>query len=211
MARDIAKKDTRVIRAAKEALNFMTANRSTPATGWSRDSPSNSTSPGCPMNCTATTSRHEESRQVSPRRAGAKRPGKWDEDKRTTLDEAVAHIERHDHRYRRLGLPPQSRWRSSAHCCTDVTDLTVVTYGGPDIGLLCSAGKVKKVYYGFVSLDSPPFYDPWFSKARTTGAIVAREMDEGHAPQRFAGCGTTSSVPADAGRAGQFGAGFLGR
>ena len=62
---------------------------------------------------------------------------------------------------------------------TDVTDLTVVTYGGPDLGLLCSANKVAKVYYGFVSLDSPPFYDPWFSHARTTGAIVAREMDEG--------------------------------
>ena len=62
---------------------------------------------------------------------------------------------------------------------TDVTDLTVVTYGGPDLGLLCSAGKVKRVYYGFVSLDSPPFYDPWFAKARTTGAIEAREMDEG--------------------------------
>ena len=62
---------------------------------------------------------------------------------------------------------------------TDVTDLTVVTYGGPDIGLLCSAGKVRRVYYGFVSLDSPPFYDPWFSHARTTGSIEAREMDEG--------------------------------
>ena len=62
---------------------------------------------------------------------------------------------------------------------TAVTDLTVVAYGGPDIGLLCSAGKIAKVYYGFVSLDSPPFYDPWFSRARTTGAIVAREMDEG--------------------------------
>ena len=62
---------------------------------------------------------------------------------------------------------------------TDVTDLTVVTYGGPDLGLLCSAGKVRKVYYGFVSLDSPPFYDPWFAHARTTGAIEAREMDEG--------------------------------
>lgn len=62
---------------------------------------------------------------------------------------------------------------------TDVTDLTVVTYGGPDLGLLCSAGKVKRVYYGFVSLDSPPFYDPWFAKARTSGSIEAREMDEG--------------------------------
>ena len=62
---------------------------------------------------------------------------------------------------------------------TGVKDLTVVTYGGPDLGLLCSAGKVRRAYYGFVSLDSPPFYDPWFSKARTTGAIEAREMDEG--------------------------------
>jgi acyl CoA:acetate/3-ketoacid CoA transferase alpha subunit len=62
---------------------------------------------------------------------------------------------------------------------TDVTDLTVVSYGGPDVGLLCSAGKLRKLYYGFVSLDSPPFYDPWFARARTTGAIIAREMDEG--------------------------------
>jgi glutaconate CoA-transferase, subunit A len=62
---------------------------------------------------------------------------------------------------------------------TDVKDLTVVTYGGPDLGLLCSAGKVKRVYYGFVSLDSPPFYDPWFAKARGAGSIEAREMDEG--------------------------------
>src|SRR5581483_10938379 len=62
---------------------------------------------------------------------------------------------------------------------TDVADLTVVTYGGPDVGLLCSAGKVKRVYYGFVSLDSPPFYDPWFASARTSGLIEAREMDEG--------------------------------
>ena len=60
-----------------------------------------------------------------------------------------------------------------------VTDLTIVTYGGPDLGLLCAAGKVSKAYYGFVSLDSPPFYDPWFAKARTTGAITVREMDEG--------------------------------
>lgn len=62
---------------------------------------------------------------------------------------------------------------------SDVTDLTVVTYGGPDLGLLCSAGKVRRVYYGFVSLDSPPFYDPWFAKRRTSGEIEAREMDEG--------------------------------
>src|SRR5690606_23327319 len=62
---------------------------------------------------------------------------------------------------------------------SDVKDLTVVTYGGPDLGLLCAAGKVRRAYYGFVSLDSPPFYDPWFAKARTSGAIEVREMDEG--------------------------------
>jgi len=62
---------------------------------------------------------------------------------------------------------------------SDLTDLTVVSYGGPDVGLLCSAGKVRKAYYGFVSLDSAPFYDPWFGKARTNGEIVSREMDEG--------------------------------
>lgn len=101
-------------------------------------------------------------------------------DKRTTLEAAVGHI--------RSGMTigiggwgsrrkPMAFVRALLH--TDVTDLTVVTYGGPDIGLLCSAGKVAKVYYGFVSLDSPPFYDPWFARARTTGSIVAREMDEG--------------------------------
>ncbi|HCS57115.1 MAG TPA: acyl CoA--acetate/3-ketoacid CoA transferase subunit alpha, partial [Gordonia polyisoprenivorans] len=26
-----------------------------------------------------------------------------------------------------------------------VTDLTIVTYGGPDLGLLCAAGKVRRV------------------------------------------------------------------
>lgn len=62
---------------------------------------------------------------------------------------------------------------------SDLKDLTIVTYGGADLGLLCAAGKVKRAYYGFVSLDSAPFYDPWFAKARTSGAIESREMDEG--------------------------------
>lgn len=101
-------------------------------------------------------------------------------DKRTTLDEAVAHIKSG----MTIGIGGWGSRRKPmafvrALLRTDVTDLTVVTYGGPDLGLLCSAGKVGKVYYGFVSLDSPPFYDPWFSRARTTGSIVAREMDEG--------------------------------
>lgn len=101
-------------------------------------------------------------------------------DKRTTLDAAVSVVESG----MTIGIGGWGSRRKPmafvrALLRTDVTDLTVVTYGGPDLGLLCSAGKVAKVYYGFVSLDSPPFYDPWFSKARTSGAIVAREMDEG--------------------------------
>ncbi len=101
-------------------------------------------------------------------------------DKLTTLEEAVAGVESG----MTIGIGGWGSRRKPmafvrALLRTDVTDLTVVTYGGPDIGLLCSAGKVSTVYYGFVSLDSPPFYDPWFSRARTTGAITAREMDEG--------------------------------
>ncbi|MGN7778292.1 cholesterol ring-cleaving hydrolase subunit IpdA [Mycolicibacterium sp. 22603] len=101
-------------------------------------------------------------------------------DKRTTLDEAVASVESG----MTIGIGGWGSRRKPmafirALLRTDVKDLTVVTYGGPDLGLLCSADKVKRVYYGFVSLDSPPFYDPWFAKARTSGAIEAREMDEG--------------------------------
>jgi glutaconate CoA-transferase, subunit A len=61
---------------------------------------------------------------------------------------------------------------------SDLTDLTVVSYGGPDVGLLCAAGKVKKAVYGFVTLDSIPT-DPHFKAARQSGAIDAMEVDEG--------------------------------
>jgi glutaconate CoA-transferase subunit A len=57
-------------------------------------------------------------------------------------------------------------------------DLTVVSYGGPDVGLLCAAGKVKRVVYGFVSLDSIPL-EPHFQQARQNGAVEATEWDEG--------------------------------
>lgn len=57
-------------------------------------------------------------------------------------------------------------------------DLTVVSYGGPDVGLLCAAGKVRKVVYGFVSLDSIPL-EPHFRAARQSGTVEAVELDEG--------------------------------
>ena len=61
---------------------------------------------------------------------------------------------------------------------SDLNDLTVVSYGGPDVGLLCAAGKVAKVVFGFVTLDSIPT-DPHFKAARQTGAVEAMEIDEG--------------------------------
>ncbi len=57
-------------------------------------------------------------------------------------------------------------------------DLTVVSYGGPDVGLLCAAGKVRKLVFGFVTLDVIAL-DPHFRNARQSGAIEAMEIDEG--------------------------------
>ena len=57
-------------------------------------------------------------------------------------------------------------------------DLTVVSYGGPDVGLLCAAGKVRKLVFGFVSLDVIPL-DPHFRAARQAGRLAVTELDEG--------------------------------
>jgi glutaconate CoA-transferase, subunit A len=61
---------------------------------------------------------------------------------------------------------------------SDVTDLTVVSWGGPDVGLLCAAGKVKRLLYAFVSLDTIPL-EPHFRVARQQGAIEDEPWDEG--------------------------------
>lgn len=65
-----------------------------------------------------------------------------------------------------------------AICASDVTDLTVVSYGGPDVGKLCAAGKVRKLVFGFVSLDTIPL-EPYFRRARQSGQIEVLELDEG--------------------------------
>ncbi|GAA3955273.1 CoA transferase subunit A [Gordonia caeni] len=101
-------------------------------------------------------------------------------DKTSSLDDVIGELE--DGMTIGLGgwggrRKPMALVRALAR--SDVKDLTVVAYGGADIGLLCAAGKVKRAYYGFVSLDSAPFYDPWFAKARTSGQLESREMDEG--------------------------------
>ena len=100
-------------------------------------------------------------------------------DKRTTGDEVVSEL--------RSGMTigiggwgsrrkPMSLVRAILR--SDITDLTVVSFGGPDVGLLCAAGKIKRLVYGFVSLDSIPL-DPHFRAARQAGEIESVEYDEG--------------------------------
>ncbi|MGH8430837.1 MAG: CoA transferase subunit A [Solimonas sp.] len=57
-------------------------------------------------------------------------------------------------------------------------DLTVVSYGGPDVGMLCAAGKVKKLVYAFATMDAIPL-EPYFRKSRESGAMEVMELDEG--------------------------------
>lgn len=61
---------------------------------------------------------------------------------------------------------------------SDLKDLTVVSYGGADVGMLCAAGKVKKLVFAFVSLDAIPL-EPWFRKVREAGGLEVFELDEG--------------------------------
>jgi glutaconate CoA-transferase subunit A len=61
---------------------------------------------------------------------------------------------------------------------SDLTDLTLVSYGGPDVGLLVAAGKVKRLVSGFVSLDSIAL-EPHFRLARQRGEVEFFEVDEG--------------------------------
>ena len=63
-------------------------------------------------------------------------------------------------------------------CQSDIKDLTVVSYGGPDIGLLCAHKKVKKLIFGFVSLDVIPL-EAHFRQARQNKEIEVMELDEG--------------------------------
>lgn len=60
---------------------------------------------------------------------------------------------------------------------SDVTDLTVVSFGGPDVGLLAAAGKIRKLVAAFATLDSIPL-EPHFRAARERGEIELTELDE---------------------------------
>ncbi len=101
-------------------------------------------------------------------------------DKRMTIDEVVAQLE--DGMTIGIGgwgprRKPMALVRAILR--SDLKDLTVVSWGGADVGLLCQAGKVKRLVYAFVSLDSIPL-EPHFQQARQNGTIPeVVELDEG--------------------------------
>ena len=61
---------------------------------------------------------------------------------------------------------------------SDLKDLTIVSYAGPDVGLLLQSGKASRVVYAFATLDSIPL-EPLFSRARQEATASFREWDEG--------------------------------
>jgi glutaconate CoA-transferase subunit A len=62
---------------------------------------------------------------------------------------------------------------------SDLKDLTIVSWGGADVGLLAEAGKIRKLIYAFVTLDSVPL-EPNFQAARQNATIPEiHEWDEG--------------------------------
>jgi glutaconate CoA-transferase subunit A len=100
-------------------------------------------------------------------------------DKRTTLAEAVAELRDG----MTIGIGGWGSRRKPMALVREILrsglrDLTLVAYGGPEVGLLCRTGRVRKVVYGFVSLDSIPL-EPHFRQARQQGAIETMELDEG--------------------------------
>jgi glutaconate CoA-transferase subunit A len=100
-------------------------------------------------------------------------------DKRLTVDDIVGEL--HDGMTIGIGgwgsrRKPMAVVRAMLR--TDLRDLTIVSYGGPDVGLLCAAGKVSKVVFAFVSLDSIAL-EPHFRNARQAGTVDSLELDEG--------------------------------
>jgi glutaconate CoA-transferase subunit A len=115
-------------------------------------------------------------RRLDPERPGAAVPVP---DKRVTIDDVVASVR--DGMTVGIGgwgsrRKPMALVRALLR--SPVRDLTIVSYGGPEVGLLCKAGKVRRVVYSFVSLDSIAL-EPHYRNARQSGAVQATELDEG--------------------------------
>ncbi len=100
-------------------------------------------------------------------------------DKRTTVDEVIDELS--DGMTIGIGgwgsrRKPMALVRSIVRA--GLKDLTIVAYGGPDVGVLCRTGQAEKIVSGFVSLDSVPL-EPHYRAARQAGTIEAMELDEG--------------------------------
>ena len=94
-------------------------------------------------------------------------------DKRLTEDEVVAQLA--DGMTIGIGgwasrRKPMSLVRAIARSA--LRDLTLVSYAGADVGLLCALGKVRKVVFAFASLDSIAL-EPHFRAARQSGSANA--------------------------------------
>lgn len=100
-------------------------------------------------------------------------------DKRASIDEAIDLLE-HGMTVGIGGWGPRRKPMSLIRAILrrGVRDLTVVAYGGPEIGMLLAAGAVRKLVYGFVSLDAIPL-EPYFRKHREAGGLEVLELDEG--------------------------------
>ncbi|MEU5592124.1 CoA-transferase [Streptomyces sp. NPDC020298] len=100
-------------------------------------------------------------------------------DKTMTADEAVARLESG----MTLGIGGWGSRRKPmalvrALLRSGIGDLTVVSYGGPDVGMLAAAGRIRKLVAAFVTLDSVPL-EPRYRAARERGDFELMEVDEG--------------------------------
>lgn len=55
--------------------------------------------------------------------------------------------------------------------------LRIVSFGGPDVGILCATGQAAHITHAFVSLDTIAV-DPHFAAAREAGRVHTEELDE---------------------------------
>ncbi|MER5211509.1 CoA-transferase [Streptomyces sp. NPDC002838] len=99
-------------------------------------------------------------------------------DKTMTADEAVSRLESG----MTLGIGGWGSRRKPmalvrALLRSEITDLTLVSYGGPDVGMLAAAGRVRRLVTPFVTLDSIPL-EPHYRAARERGAFELMEIDE---------------------------------
>ena len=102
-------------------------------------------------------------------------------DQRTTIDEIVAEL--------RPGMTVGiGGWGSRrkpmalvrAICRSGVTDLTVVAYGGPDVGLLCATGQgAPRVVCGFVTLGLDRPRPPLAGGPASRAGWRSTQVDEG--------------------------------